>query len=90
MVVLICFQPLSYHRIAVIMGLIIGRDLLAEEVMGTYGLTAHSFVAIQLFLGIIVFTPGIQLNIYVCLVNLCNFGTLGTFKCSWLATDADN
>ena len=49
--------------------------------MGTYRLTAHSFVAITLFAGLIVFTPGTQLSIYVLLIPV--------IKCSWLATAAD-
>ena len=36
--------------------------------MGTYRLIAHSFVAIRLFVGLIVFTPGTLLNIYVLLI----------------------
>ena len=36
--------------------------------MGTYKLTVHSFVAIRLFIGLIVFTPGTQLNVYVLLI----------------------
>ena len=36
--------------------------------MGTYRLTAHSFVTIRLIVGLIVFTPGTQLNIYILLI----------------------
>ena len=36
--------------------------------MGTYRLIAHSFVAIRLFVGLIVFTLGTLLNIYVLLI----------------------
>ena len=36
--------------------------------MRTYRLTAHSFVAIRLFVGLIIFTPGTLLNIYVLLI----------------------
>ena len=32
---------------------------------GSWELTAHSFMAIRLFIGLIVFTPGTLLNIYV-------------------------
>ena len=57
--------------------------------MGTYRLTAHSFAAIRLFLGFIIFTPGTQLKI--CFVNPCNFRILDRFKCmcSWLSTAVD-
>ena len=36
--------------------------------MGTYRLIVHSFVAIRLFVGLIVFTPGTLPNIYVSLI----------------------
>ena len=36
--------------------------------MGTYRLTAHSFMAIRLFVSLIIFTPGTLLNIYVLLI----------------------
>ena len=36
--------------------------------METYRLTAHSFMAIRLFVGPIVFTPGTLLNIYILLI----------------------
>ena len=48
--------------------------------MGTYRLTAHSFMAIKLFVGLIIFTPGTLLKI--CFVNPCKFRTLDRFK--WL------
>ena len=38
--------------------------------MRTCRLTAHSFLAIRLFIGLIAFTPGTQLNIYA--VIPCN------------------
>ena len=56
--------------------------------MGTYRLIAHSFVAIRLFVGLIVFTPGTPAE-HLRFVNPCNFRTLDQFKRSWLATAAD-
>ena len=53
------FQTLSHRRNAAFMGLVC--RLLAGEGRGN----AHSFMVIRLFVGLIVFTPGTQLNIYV-------------------------
>ena len=60
------FQPLSHCQSAEIMGLVYHQ--LAEGVVGTYRLTAHSFVAISLIIGLIIFTPGTQLSIYILLI----------------------
>ena len=54
--------------------------------MGTYRLTAHNFVAIRLFVGLIIFTPGTLVNIYILLILVI---LLDQFKRSWLATAAD-
>ena len=57
--------------------------------MGTYRLTAHSFVAIRLFVRrshrLYFWDPAEHL----CFVNPCNFRTSYRFKRSWLATTAD-
>ena len=52
--------------------------------MGIYRLTAHSFVILRFVVGLIIFTAGTQLNIYITFVNPCNFKTLDRFKRSWL------
>ena len=52
--------------------------------------TAHSFMAIRLFVGLIVITLGTLLSNYVLFIpNPYNFRTLDRFKRSWLATAAD-
>ena len=45
-----------------------GTGLPSVSWRGSWELTAHSFVAIRLFVGLIVFTPGTLLNNYVSLI----------------------
>ena len=52
--------------------------------MGTYRLTAHSFVAIRLFVSLIVFTPGTLLNIYVLLIPVISEHWTGIGAAGWL------
>ena len=52
--------------------------------MGTYRLIAHSFVAIRLFVGLIVFTPGTLLNIYVLLIPVILEHWTDLSTASWL------
>ena len=52
--------------------------------MGTYRLTAHSFVAIRLTVGIIVFTPGTQLNIYVLSISVTSEHWKNSSAAGWL------
>ena len=52
--------------------------------METYRLTAHSFVAIKLFVGIIVFTPGTQLNIYILLISVISENGADLSAAGWL------
>ena len=59
------FQPLSLLKCCNY-----GIGLSSVSCRGSWELrlTVHSFVAIGLFVGLIVFTPGTQLNIYVLLI----------------------
>ena len=58
--------------------------------MGIYRLTAHGFRILRFVAGLLVFTPWIQLIIYVLLIkDPYNFKTLDRFKCSWLVTATD-
>ena len=68
-------HSLSLHRNAAIMGLVC--HLLAGEDCGTYRFTAHSFVVIRFFVGLIVFIPGTQLNIYVISEHWIDLSTAG-------------
>ena len=52
--------------------------------MGTYRLTAHSFVAIRHFIGLIVFTPGTQLTIYVLLISVISEHWTDSSTAGWL------
>ena len=55
-----------------------------ERVVGTCRLTAHSFVAIRLFVGLIVFTPGTLLNIYVLLIPVISEHWTDIGAAGWL------
>ena len=57
------------------------------RVVGTCRLTAYSFVAIRLFVGLIIFTPGTQLSIYILLISAISEQWI-LFKCTCLATAA--
>ena len=86
MVMLICFQPLSYCQIPVIMGLVC--HLLAGEGCGNLHIYCTPFCGNQTLLIYHCLYPWDPTE-HLRLVNLCDFRTLDTFKCSWLATDAD-
>ena len=58
--------------------------LLAGEGHGNLQTTAHSFVAIKLFVGIIVFTPGTLLNIYVLLISVISENGTDLSAAGWL------
>ena len=48
---------------------VINGQIVVAGVVGTCRLTAYSFVAIRLFVGLIVFTPGTQLSICILLIS---------------------
>ena len=52
--------------------------------MGTYRLTAHSFMVIRLFVDLILFTPGTLLNIYVLLTPVILEHWTGLSAAGWL------
>ena len=80
------FQPLSHRRIAAIMRL--NCCLLTGEGHGNLQTYCPRFHDAQICCRSLVFTPGIQLIIYVLLIPVY-FKTLDRFKCSWLATATD-
>ena len=52
--------------------------------MGTYRLTAHSFVAMRHFVGFIVFNPGTRLNTYVLLISVISEHWIDLSAAGWL------